>query len=823
MAETSRQGGFTKKLILSMLLVGLLPLIIGLSLAFYFGVLEIRNVNGTNFQALAVETARGVDLVISEEQAKNQQIAKLPDMVRALETIRDHMQDETPAVIQARLEKEDAAWKSQDAEFQASIIETPLTQLLISSVLGNHSGFASTTSMVARSATRVLSVTDVLGRVVATTNSNVPYLQKLTDWWAGAFHEGVGMPYIGNLKFDDLLQTYTFSISVPVMDSIQYQAVGVLHRVYDAKEFFAPSIDPIRFGKTGHAMLIDSDGRVISCPILSTGLQIADRQLIPLVTPLEPGWVLGQSDGHGGQGQSIIGFSALPTMSRGMLDSSNKAWHVFVWQSSEELFAPVYSLGMWIITFGAVSFVLLVVLGVLVSRRVVRPIRDLQQAAKRIATRELTDPITIHTGDEIEDLAEEFNQMNVQLQAAFTGLVSEVETKTQEVEYLRESTTQIIEGIPDPVVMVDEHLDVQYMNQAFKEAAGLTNGWEDHQNLLKLISPNVQEEQQLRQRVGSLLGVANTGPGGNGGTSTPAVPLPSAPLNDPLLQQHRDVSPANEQLLTIDHRIFRYDWFPINPRPGETPKYGLVLRDATDEKRLNDEIINSEKATSLGILCAGIGHELNNPLVGVIGLAEAIQGEENIQTAKDHAKAIVQQGQRMAKVIRDLTGQVQNQEKGTPIAIDLNAKIDLIVDYMELQEKYPQVTIQKDYHDLPTFYGLSEEVRLVLFHVIQNAIQAMEEKGRLTFVTQTTQDGAIEIQIKDTGKGIAPHLLPKVFEPFFTTKFMGEGSGLGLTIVQRIVKKYGGRVELDSQVGRGTQCYIILPGNDHSHGKERAT
>jgi len=136
---------------------------------------------------------------------------------------------------------------------------------------------------------------------------------------------------------------------------------------------------------------------------------------------------------------------------------------------------------------------------------------------------------------------------------------------------------------------------------------------------------------------------------------------------------------------------------------------------------------------------------------------------------------------------------------------------------MHVQEEYPHVTIQKEYHDLPTFYGLAEEVRLVLYHVIKNAIQGMNEKGRLTLGTKTIHAGAIEIHIDDTGAGIPPNLLPKVFDPFFTTKFMGEGSGLGLTIVQRIVKKYRGRVEIDSQEGEGTQCRIVFPSEVPSH------
>ena len=139
MADTSKQGGFTKKLILSMLVVGLLPLVIGLSFAFYLGVREIREVNGANFQALAVETARRVDVLVAEEQAKNQQIAKLPEIVQELERLRDLVPDIPPAQLQALLAKEEAAWQAQDPEFQATIINNPLTKMLIGSVLGSSS------------------------------------------------------------------------------------------------------------------------------------------------------------------------------------------------------------------------------------------------------------------------------------------------------------------------------------------------------------------------------------------------------------------------------------------------------------------------------------------------------------------------------------------------------------------------------------------------------------------------------------------------------------------------------------------------------------
>ena len=271
------------------------------------------------------------------------------------------------------------------------------------------------------------------------------------------------------------------------MDSIRYQAIGVLHRIYDAKEFFSPSIDTIRFGKTGHVMLIDSNGVVLSCPILPTGASLNDPDLISLVTPMHNGWTLAPSDGHGGQQSSIIGFAPIPNASRITQASTNKGWHMFVWQSSGELFAPIDQLNFWISIFGILAVGLLVTLGFIASGRIVTPIRQLQKAAKLIGSREWQveagkrigggqweEPVTIKTGDELEELAEEVNKMSRQLASTFSGLESQVELKTQ-----------VLNSIPDPVIMLNENIEVEYLNQAFKEAFQLTsNGKGEGQSLL---------------------------------------------------------------------------------------------------------------------------------------------------------------------------------------------------------------------------------------------------------------------------------------------------------------------------------------------------
>ena len=122
----------------------------------------------------------------------------------------------------------------------------------------------------------MLYITDNEGNLVASSTTLPPFANKDTAWWKGASHRGVGQLFIEDVHFDDRAQTYVISISLPIMDRIRYEAVGVLHRVIDAKELISPSISPIRFGKTGHVMLIDHRGIVMSCPILPTGVPLSD-------------------------------------------------------------------------------------------------------------------------------------------------------------------------------------------------------------------------------------------------------------------------------------------------------------------------------------------------------------------------------------------------------------------------------------------------------------------------------------------------------------------------------------------------------------------
>ncbi|MDH5699131.1 MAG: cache domain-containing protein, partial [Nitrospirota bacterium] len=322
----NRKKGLTKKLVLSMLLVGTLPLVIGLVLAFYQGTQEIREVNGSSFEALATETARKIDLVIADELVRTALMTTDVKIIERLERTRDALSELTPQELALTLEKEQEAWNAKEADILQRIVEGPFAEVLKQHMGGIFMDPGHPIPVITRSATRGLFITDRAGRVVASLYSDVPYLHQEEAWWKGAFHNGVGQPYIGQVAFDSQRGVYTFTLALPIMDSLRYEAIGVLQRIYDAKEFFAPSIDIIRFGKTGHVMLIDSRGVVLSCPILPTGTSISDPRLIPLVTPLHAGWTPAPSDGHGGTASSIIGFAPLSNTRQITQMSTGQSW-----------------------------------------------------------------------------------------------------------------------------------------------------------------------------------------------------------------------------------------------------------------------------------------------------------------------------------------------------------------------------------------------------------------------------------------------------------------------------------------------------------------
>jgi len=801
-----------------MLMVGVVPLLVGLGMAFWQGSKEIQEVSGESFKALATEAARKLDLLVGEEIARNSRIASDPIVIRELERRRDSIQDRPSTTPNPLLNEQRAKWESKDPAAIKGITENPIANLLREFYTGTRSEPDQLIPQVVRGATKMLFVTDIQGTLVAALTPRPRFLNGESSWWKGAYNKGIGQLFVEDVYYDELAGTYAFSISLPIMDSLGYEAIGVLHRVIDAKEFFSPSTHPIRFGKTGHVMLIDHRGIVMSCPILPTGVSLSDVSIIPLVTQRNPGWTRAPSDGHGGRSSSIIGFSPLPETSRitnGAFEVGS--WNTFVWQSSDELFGPIRHLFTWMTVFGSIAVALLATLGYLAATRIVTPIRQLQQAAQSIGRGELRQSIQIKTGDELEALAEEFNRMNRQLEAAFAGLTDQVTLKTQEVQYLQESTDQILDAVPTPILIVDDQESVQYVNRTGRETFDLKSNGETAARLFDILPVESSQRQRLRQELESQTA---QGPASSASAVEPASES-RRNLRDPLAPQI-GTEPADRQAeIQLGRRLYHYQWFRVIGRPGESDRVGLVLRDTTDDSRMQDNLIQAEKSGSLGLLTAGIGHELNNPLFGILGLGEAIQEEKDLSRAKSYAQDIVQHGRRMASIIRDFTGVTTRESSDRRQTVFLERELDQALAALTTNMDDSALTIERSYAGDTCVIASPDQLRQALNNVILNAIQAMKGRGTLRLAT-SVMDQSVTATISDSGPGIPKQHLSKIFDPFFTTKGQGEGSGLGLTVARRIVRKFGGDIRLDSVEGQGTSCIITLPATPRSPSPKEA-
>ena len=791
--DSSLRLGLKNKLIAIVISVGTVPLILAMIFSYLQGNKSLTQVIGASFQALAHETSTKIDLLLKEEITKITHLASHPTLVLWV-TQQNKYLDQIPlSRIDQEIREQSQAWSKQKP-----LSLSPTTNRashVLNDFLENNFHASENTS--------ALFVTSSKGLLVSSINFHPSYINThLTSWQK--IISGDLKTFIGPLTQDPQSEDYNFEFAVPIKD-YEGQVVGVLHRVYSAKDYFSRALETITFGETGHVMLIDSNGVVLTCPILPTGHQLADPKLIQAVTGPKTAWAQTQGDGHGSEDTSIIGYSPLEKMSQYTLASSNQQWFTFAWQDSHELFAPTENLLSWIAGAGVFSILLIVIMGSLAANKIVRPIRQVQSAAQSIGRGEKVPPLDIKTGDEIESLAEEINTMSELLQKMFSGLEYQVEAKTQEVIHLKKYTDSILMSVPEIVLILDPNLKIEYANAAFEQLTDCQPEKYLEHTLSEISLDTTKEWTVLSKEVEKYqLGIKNQ-------LVTPSKPQASYKAKDPLAPSDGN-SKDSQNTITMSDRIFAYQFFDVVLEEEKARRIGIIMKDITEEKLLLDKLTQAEKLSGLGTLAAGIAHEMNNPLYSIMGFTEAILEEKQISKIQPLAQKVLDRSKHMASVILNLSGYTRTNEKDLLKEVDVNEKMEAAVEMALMASYTDDITLEKSFDSVPGILAKPEEIQQVFLNIISNAVQAMEGKGTL-FLSSRQDNGFVIVQIRDTGPGISPEHITKVFDPFFTTKGQGEGTGLGLNIVHRVVNKYGGNIKIESDPGEGTTFVISFPVN----------
>jgi PAS domain S-box-containing protein len=255
-------------------------------------------------------------------------------------------------------------------------------------------------------------------------------------------------------------------------------------------------------------------------------------------------------------------------------------------------------------------------------------------------------------------------------------------------------------------------------------------------------------------------------------------------------------------------QIFSY---PVSDEKGKLLYLIEYVKDVTEEQRLKEQLIQSEKLAGIGILASGVAHEINNPLSGIIGMAEIVLEEEDPSKNRSYLMDILTCGQRIAEIVNGLRSYSRTAKGGELGAIDLHEVLETSLKMVQLATKSVPVEVIKKFQPIEKIKANPGEIQQVFTNLITNAFQAMNGRGGNLILSSRSLKDFVEIKVSDSGVGISPRYLNQIFDPFFTTKKTGEGTGLGLNIVYRIVTKYEGTIEVESTEGVGTTFTIKFP------------
>jgi two-component system NtrC family sensor kinase len=228
---------------------------------------------------------------------------------------------------------------------------------------------------------------------------------------------------------------------------------------------------------------------------------------------------------------------------------------------------------------------------------------------------------------------------------------------------------------------------------------------------------------------------------------------------------------------------------------------------------MQTRVAQSERLASLGMLAAGVAHEVNNPLGGILALtALTLEDMEAANPNRENLEEVIRQTERCRDIVNRLL-EFSRQSKTDEELVDMNDILEKTLSLISKQSVFFNVTIEKRYDpDLPEVLADRSQFQQVFMNLLMNAVQAMNERGTLSIVTRRDASREnIEIAISDTGCGIPQGQINRIFDPFFTTKASGQGTGLGLSIAYGIVTTHGGTITVQSETGKGSTFTIRIP------------
>lgn len=230
-------------------------------------------------------------------------------------------------------------------------------------------------------------------------------------------------------------------------------------------------------------------------------------------------------------------------------------------------------------------------------------------------------------------------------------------------------------------------------------------------------------------------------------------------------------------------------------------------------KNTQDQLVQTEKLSAIGKFVAGVAHELNNPLTGVIGFSEMLQDTQMNERQQNYLNRIIDSAERCHKIVQSLLS-FSRRRRPDRTLVNINQLIETTIEIFKYELPVSNIQVTSDFaSDLPSLLIDPHQIQLIFLNILNNARQAIESQqssGQIHITTELTE-GHVRISIRDNGPGIPPENLSQIFDPFFTTKPVGEGTGLGLSLAYGIIHEHDGTITAKNNDGKGVTFIIELP------------
>jgi PAS domain S-box-containing protein len=359
-------------------------------------------------------------------------------------------------------------------------------------------------------------------------------------------------------------------------------------------------------------------------------------------------------------------------------------------------------------------------------------------------------------------------------------LYRQLTVKADELDRMREFSENILESLNDGLVVINRDSRVIRWNRRLEELYGVRHEEAVGRGLADILDGSFVDLLRSAER---------------------ESPEGSAVYRVPLMTRQ---DPPRRLLVNVATT-------PLRDSDGAIAGTIVIIEDISTRVQLEEQLQISEKMASIGLLAAGVAHEVNTPLTGISSFTQMLlQGAEPDDPKTRVLEKIERQTFRAAKIVNGLLNLARPTQVDSA-AVDLNAVINDVLSLLEHQLRTGRIQVRKELAAAaPVVQGIEYKLQQVFLNLFLNARDAMPKGGWLTIVTRAGE-GTASVEIGDTGSGIPSEQLSRIYDPFFTTKDIGKGTGLGLSITYGIVQEHGGTITCESAVGQGTRFTLALP------------